>query len=87
MTELESKVPVHTLPGLKRYIENHIEPGGFLSAVLSNDLKESFGRADQENREHLFDIVNFLYNEAPATCWGSPEKVKAWLRELYVDYS
>ena len=73
-------VPEHTLPAILRYINDHIEPGGFLVAVLSNDLKESFARADIENREALFNIVAYLYNEAPENCWGSPEKVKAWLK-------
>lgn len=48
-------------------------------AVLSNDLKEACGRADSFNRRILFEIVVWLYNNAPITCWGSPEKVDAWL--------
>lgn len=63
----------------KHYIEHGIPPGGFLRAVLENDLREAFGRADQYNRECLFEIVGWLYNESPSTCWGSPEKVAAWL--------
>ena len=78
---LEAKVPEHILPGLKRYVDHHIEPGGFLRAVLENDLKEAFGRADEDSRNGLFDIVCWLYNCAPGKCWGSPEKVQAWLRE------
>lgn len=64
---------------LERYINKGVEPGGFLRAVLSNDLKESFGRADFSNREHLFIIVGYLYNFVPSGCWGSPAKVSAWL--------
>lgn len=52
--------------------------GSFVHAVLCNDLKESFGRADMGNRMTLFDIVGFVYNELPSDCWGSPEIVKQW---------
>jgi hypothetical protein len=72
-------VPSHTLSGIERYIHERIEPGGFLRAVLENDLVQALGRADAANREALFDIVEYLYNHAPAKCWGSPERVAAWI--------
>ena len=68
-----------TKGGIDRYIENHCLPGSFLMAVLSNDLKESFARADKENREDLFEIVSYCHNHIPLNCWGSPEKVGEWL--------
>ncbi len=71
-------IPDRLLEPLYGHIEHGCPTGGFLRAVLSNDLKESFGRADEESRIVLFDIVMFLYNNAPAPCWGSPEEVKAW---------
>jgi len=67
--------------GLQRYIEHGIEPGSFLQAVLRNDLMGSFAQADIHNRYLLFDIVRWLYNEAPSQCWGSSEKVKAWIEK------
>lgn len=71
--------PVSVRGTLQRYLENHIPAGSFMNAVLSNDLRESFATADDFNRYELFDIVKWLYNEAPGSCWGSPEKVKMWL--------
>lgn len=73
-------IPNHCHEGLERYVYNKIEPGSFLVAVLSNNLKQSCQRADDINKYHLFNYVNFLYNIVPADCWGSPEKVKAWLQ-------
>lgn len=64
-----------------RYVEYGILPGDFLIAVLSNDLKEACARADDDNRNRLFDIVSWFYNEAPSPCWGSPEKVRVWVVE------
>ena len=72
-------IPKDTLTGLKRYVEDRIHPGGFLIAVLENNLTESFGQADKKNRKVLFEIVCYCYNELPSICWGSPEKVKNWL--------
>ena len=63
-----------------RYVEKRWRPGGFLTAVLSNDLKEAFGRADEKSRAGLFAIVKWLYNEAPSTCWGNSDRVEAWLQ-------
>lgn len=37
------------LDGLKRYVEHHTPTGGFLRAVLENDLREACARADDEN--------------------------------------
>ncbi len=72
-------VPEGVREGLDLYINNHVPPGGFLTAVLKNSLMESFALADETNKQYLFKIVSFLYNEAPDVCWGSPEKVARWL--------
>lgn len=64
---------------LIRYIAHKIEPGSFLRAVLENNLSEAMGRADMYNRRKIFEYVQWLYNEAPADCWGSPQNVHDWL--------
>lgn len=64
---------------LLRYIRDGSPVGGFLTALLSNDLKETCARADWENRPAIPALVLWLYNEAPASCWGSPAAVEAWL--------
>src|SRR3990167_6377227 len=74
---------IELLPsGIRDSVLNYVEKGwpigGFLSAVFSNNLMEAAGRADQINRARLADICTWIYNEAPASCWGSPEAVKAW---------
>lgn len=74
-----SKLPSHIQGGARRYIEHGVKPGDFLTAVICNDLKESFGRADEINTARMFDIVDFFYNEAPAGCWGSKGRMKDWI--------
>ena len=70
------------IESLDRYVEFHCPTGGFLDAVLRNDLKESCARADSQNLYLLFDIVSYLYNEVPWNCWGTPERVNAWLHPV-----
>lgn len=67
-----------TMLGLQLWAEHGRPQGSFLTAVLCNDLKNAVGCADEQNRRDLADIVQFAYNNLPAPCWGSPEKVMAW---------
>ena len=64
---------------LDLYVNKRIPTGGFLEAVLSNNLSEACARADHINQQRLFQIVQYIYNNLPCDCWGSPEKVKSWL--------
>ena len=71
---------------LERYVNDKIPTGGFLEAVLSNDLKEACMRADDVNQKIIFNIVKYIYNELPAICWGSPQRVNRWLSNSDEDY-
>jgi hypothetical protein len=75
-----SGLPEGIRGAMQRYIEDRISPGHFLSNLLSNDLLGTFERADLNNRNKVYDIVHWLYNNAPGRCWGSEEKVLAWLQ-------
>lgn len=77
---LESGVPKHNHDSIIGYIVDGIPLGDFLAAVFANDLMESFGRADFENRISLFEICGFVYNYAPMSCHGNYERVKEWIK-------
>lgn len=78
-----SSIPVHYMAdAVKDYIEKGWQPGHFLSAVIKNDLREAVGRADNTNIQHLADWVIWFYNEAPGSCWGSPEKFQSWIAQF-----
>ena len=64
---------------LNRYVEYRTDPGGFLEAVLANDLMSTLAHADESSRANLADIVGYVYNELPGYCWGSRREVKDWL--------
>lgn len=73
------KIPVDYMRGAAaRWIEQGVLPGGFLTAVLHNNLKEAVGRADETNLRFLQQWVQWFYNYAPSASWGSPVKVQAW---------
>jgi len=73
------KIPEYTREGLIKYCREGIKPGSFLTAVLENDLMRATAQADKENREAIFEICKFVYNELPSACWGSREKVRNWI--------
>jgi len=72
-------VPGHMWGGVQRYFLNGIPPGDFLSAVLSNDLMEAFGRADHENTAAMRKWCQFLYGHAPRGSYGSTENFRSWM--------
>jgi hypothetical protein len=72
-------IPEHMCDGLVAYIINGRPVGDFLTAILSNDLKEACSRADNDNQKLLYDYVFFLYNSAPAQCWGGAERYARWI--------
>ena len=78
-------IPEHMAQGLDLYINEGIEPGSFLMAVLCNDLMEACGRADHINIRNLPAYCGYLYNEAPPQCFGSPAKVEAWIKAKEVE--
>ena len=84
-TPCPADVPEHAFRGLQRYAVHRSPVGHFLTAVLSNDLRCATGHADSENLRALKAIVDFIYWELPGNCWGSREKVAAWLRNGEID--
>jgi len=74
----EDKVPSHLLEALVGWGKKETFVGGFLRAVLSNDLKGAIGRADSESLEAIKSIVMFIHWELPSACQGSVEKFIEW---------
>lgn len=72
-------IPPLVLRGLEKYRDERAPVGSFLTAVLGNDLHEAVARADVDSMAALKDIGFYLHWEMPPKCWGSPEKVAAWL--------
>ena len=72
------RIPDRMQDAITRYVENGINPGSFLTAVICNDLQAACAKADNENIHIIPAYVAYFYNEAPSDCCGSFEKMKSW---------
>lgn len=72
-------IPDHMHDAVLRYVEDGIEPGGFLEAVLCNDLKGAIMRADPTNKAIISNWVDFVIWELPGSCHGLVEKYQNWI--------
>jgi hypothetical protein len=72
---MNTEIPQHHLHSIRLYVEHGCQPGSFLTAVLSNDLKGAVTSADTESLAALPAIVRYCYHELPWEVWGSPERV------------
>ena len=83
------------IESLKDYVANGTPKGGFLTAVLCNDLYDAAARADDENFETLAHVTGWCYNNIPRIAFGSEAKYIRWLevhermrdKEGYGNYS
>jgi len=73
------RVPEHLQEGLEAYVLTGRPVGNYLTAVLENDLLEAVSRGDDTSLAGIKGTVQFLYNYTPRNCWGSREKVSAWM--------
>ena len=71
--------PQETFEALRNYVMNHRDPGGFLTAVLSNDLMETVLRSSLDCRHSIPQIFEYIFRHCPGNCWGNAEAVKAWV--------
>ena len=73
-----ARCPVEVIESLNRYIFDGIPLGDFLEAVVSDKLIESFGRADNYNRQAMPHICAWVYEYVPVSLRG-PENYRAHL--------
>lgn len=73
-------IPAHMHDPIARYVASgELEPDDFLEAILENNLREAFSRADDDNIGNVGAFLGFFHNYAPSVCWGSPARVKDWI--------
>lgn len=78
-TAREAGVPDHLIEGLAAYAVDRRPTGGYLEAVLSNDLSAALQRADRKSLSGLIPTVHFVVRHLPAECHGSRARVHEWL--------
>jgi hypothetical protein len=75
------EIPEHMHGAVLRYILDGLDPGHFLSAVIKNNLFESFMFADHKNIKMIRQYVELFYNYAPSDCWKSEEAKQNWIKK------
>ncbi len=75
------RMPDYMQGGLLAYVLRGDPPGDFLRALLSNNLMETFARADINNSKLIPEYCRFLRWHVPGNCKGSPLRVKEWIAE------
>ena len=76
------KAPPLIVEGIWNYAKRargYGDLGGFLYALLCNDLFGAVNRADNNSFAGLEDIMAIVWNEIPSNIWGSKEHVNSWL--------
>ena len=71
---------------LEMYVEKGFVENPLLRALLNNDLSGAITAANESafytrSFHNLPVYSHWLYWKAPAACWGSPEKVRAWQKK------
>jgi len=72
-------VPCSLIDALCDYAVSGTLTDELLRAALENDLRKSVRAAHPDRPEVLPDLVGFIETRLPAECFGSPEKVSAWI--------
>jgi hypothetical protein len=73
------------LERLEAYRHEGCPVGSFLQAVISNNLRDAIGNADEYNRATLFHLIAWMHNEFPSPLWGSAEKYVAHLERKHLE--
>lgn len=79
------EIPTNIKDAIDLYVDKGIQPGSFTTAVLANDLKGAFGRADVISERNMKQIVSYVYNNIPSLCQGSYDKVDNWIKRGGID--
>lgn len=90
-TEKWSHVDFDSIPnpamrqGLETYLDHGQLPGNFLTALLRNDLRDFYARADETNMHLGLSWVRWMHNEFPGNAWGSKEAVEKWCAQVQAE--
>ncbi len=76
--------PQNIQESIRAYVQGR-PTGGFLRAVLENNLLDAVTRADHINSKCLPAILAFVYTNVPSPMWGSHEAVAEHLRVSAAD--
>jgi hypothetical protein len=81
MINFFDRIPGHTAVTIENYLLYGYEPGGFVTAMLTQDLYRACMIADQVNSEYFTEIGKWIYSAMPAASFGSVENMRDWIAD------
>ena len=66
---------------IENYLCHGLHPGGFLEAVIVNNLYAASIRADHWNKPRLAGIASWIYQNAPHGSFGSNHNMMMWIED------
>ena len=66
---------------LENYVMHGLQPGGFLTAVIANDLFRAVSRADHWSQKDLYKIAFEVSLHMPVHGCGSYDAVRDWIAD------
>lgn len=77
---IANAIPKPILEGLENYVWYGTPTGGFLHAVLTNDLRGAMSHGDLSSLKSIRSIVQYVYNYLPSGIHGNAEKIAAHIK-------
>lgn len=74
-------IPMRVLRELVDFAERGIRPGGYVQAVLAEDLGQAVALGDSEVLGSLVQTSMFVFNRMPAGTWGSRSALSCWVHD------
>ncbi len=75
-----SLIPEHMRGAVSRYVMHGLHPGGFLPAIICNDLQSAVARADSVNQSRIADYIRFFSSHVPRAAWGAESMMNKWMK-------
>ena len=72
-------IPAYMHMSILRYVCDRQPVGSFLTALLQDKLSAAVMSADEDNRAALEQWIALMVWDLPGACWGSVQKVDAWM--------
>ena len=73
------------IDSIRWYVDHGRPTGGFLRAVLANDLMQAIASGDESSLNNLPAICRYIYNEIPGNVHGSYAAVDAHVAAKYAE--
>lgn len=75
-------------PGIDRWVNDGITPGGFLWAVISGEsAPRVVSLADERSKRDLVEICHYVFYKIPSAAQGSRATCADWAKRLRGDQS